>query len=184
MASSRHRRKGGRKKKAMLVGFPMNAKRYILSRGDFFFFQLEIELQLLGLLRKSGYQTVYKVHPERSQEARGLYDGHCDDLLETSFERVWQQADIIVFGSITTSTFGLTACLPRPMLAVEMPGLQWNDSVKSYLAHRCCLVPAHYDSSNRPYLNREILELQLEAAMESDIDYSYAENFLFPHASQ
>jgi hypothetical protein len=136
-------------KSVMLIGYPMTDLRYAWSAGDYFAFQLDVELRLADLLRKAGYRVVYKMHPDRRSEATGLLDDHVDEIVVTAFERIWPKADAFVFGNIMTTVFNVAILTDRPVVALDIEGYRWMQHVRSDLAQRVRFVPASFNSRNR-----------------------------------
>jgi hypothetical protein len=165
-------------KSVMVIGFPMNPVRYVLSQGDYFLFQIEIELQAIRALRAAGFKTIYKMHPERITEAQGIYESECDEVVLEPFERSWTKADAFVFPSITSSTFGFALCTPRPIAVVNLEGQRWNPRILDALSRRCSMIPARFDAGNRPILETEALVLALRS--DAGWDDGFVRDVLYP----
>jgi len=170
-------------KSVMVIGYPMNPTRYVLSQGDFFLFQLDLELQILRCLRRMGLRTIYKMHPDRIDEARGLFETECDEVMVSPFETVWSAADAFVFPCTTSTTFGFALCTPRPIVVVDVPGLKWNPRVYPGLSRRCRMVPASITPENRLLLD----QVALIAALGPDADRwddRFVSEFMYPQVRQ
>ncbi len=168
----------GSVKSVMVIGFPMNPRRYVLSQGDFFVFQIELELQTIRALRTAGFTTIYKMHPERIAEARGIYESECDEIVVEPFERCWSKADAFVFSSVTSSTFGFAVCTPRPIAVVDLDGQRWNPRIIDSLSRRCSMIPARFGTGNRPKLETDALVSAMRT--EKRRDDTYVRDFLYP----
>lgn len=165
----------------MVIGYPMNPTRYVLSQGDFFLFQLDLELQILRCLRRMGLSTIYKMHPERVREAAGIFERECDEVMIAPFEKVWSAADAFVFPCTTSTTFGFALCTPRPIVVVDLPGLRWNPKVYPSLAKRCRMVPATIGPENR--LNLDQGEFARALGPEAgNWDDHFVTEFMYPSA--
>lgn len=169
-------------KTVMIIGYPMNAHRYPYSVGNFFLFQLDLELRLAQLLKRRGYQVIYKIHPERTKEASGIFEGTVDRILPQPLESVYQQTDAFLFGCIASSTFGFTVCTNKPIFVIDIEGKDWNPEAYELLRRRCVMVPAHYDERNRLEFDEGYLLDKLGRRPEPP-DFSYFEEVMVPSRS-
>ena len=165
-------------KSVMIMGYPMNARRYPYSSGDFFLFQLDLELRVARFLKQAGYEVLYKLHPDRKKEVEGLFDGIVNRILIEPFESVHSRADSYFFGCITTSTFGFALCLNKPIYVIDLKSKMWNPEAYELLSRRCIMIPAHFDEANRIHFSEEHLLKGLTNLPEKS-DLSYVETFMF-----
>jgi hypothetical protein len=163
----------------MVVGYPMNAVRYLYSSGDFFLFQVDLELRMMRLFKENGFIVLYKVHPERRKEAEGIYEGACDQILGEPFEEVWPQADAIVYPITTSSTFGYALTTNRPLIALDLQGKRWNRDAYDLLKKRCTMVPAWFTERNRVDFDEKNLLEALQRKPETP-DYAYVRELMVP----
>lgn len=143
--AARRAPRAGPVRTVMVLGMAMNAIRYLFATGTFFSHLLHYELRVLDLLRANGYRTVYKMHPETAQFCGSLFKDHADAVAIESFEKVYDQADAYVFGVTSSSTFGFALTTVRPILALDIPGTEWNAATKPLLERRVSLIPADFD---------------------------------------
>jgi len=143
--------------KIMMVGYPMNVTRYPYSTGDFFLFQLDLEIRVIKLLKRHGLKVVYKMHPERQREAGGVFEDLADEVLTEPFEKVYGYADALFFGCITSTTFGFALCTQLPILVIDIQGTNWNREAYELLKRRCVMIPALFDESNRIQFDEDLL---------------------------
>lgn len=165
-------------KSVMIMGYPMNARRYPYSSGDFFLFQLDLELRVARLLKREGYEVLYKLHPDRKKEVEGIFDGIVDRILVEPFESVYSRADSYFFGCITTSTFGFALCLNKPICVIDLKSKMWNPEAYELLSRRCIMLPACFDETNRiQFSEKHLLDGLVNLPEKPDL--SYVESFMF-----
>lgn len=141
----------------MLIGYPHNASRSQYDVTDFFAFHLFLEVRLAEFLKDCGCQVIYKTHPDRRREAEGIFEGRVDEVVVTPFEQVLDSADVYLFTSTITSTFGVAVCTKRPVVVLDVDGKRWNPRFFSHFEQRCRLVPAGLDDANRFWFDAEKL---------------------------
>ncbi|RVU36754.1 hypothetical protein EOI86_16445 [Hwanghaeella grinnelliae] len=167
----------------MIVGYPMTALRYHYSPADFFAFQLDLEIRVCRFLKDQGYRVLYKAHPDRLKEVQGLFDDLADEVIATPFEEVWQQADAIFFGCMTSTTFGYTLCTNRPVIALDIEETEWNPALKPHLDNRCRFVSAYWDSRNRLIFDEKQFATALREPP-TPPDQGYANAVLLPQTDK
>lgn len=162
---------------AMLIGYPMNNQRYAWSAGDYFAFQLDAELRLARLMREAGLRVIYKVHPDRKQEARGLFEDEVDEVITTRFEDVWHLADAFIFGNIMTTVFNIAALTDRPLIALEVENYRWMPNVRQTCARRVRFIETRFGPGNRlEFDGAEVVRAVREA--HATVDATYAQTYL------
>ena len=163
----------------MIIGYPMNTIRYQYSAGDFFYFQLDLEIKLAKLLNKNGYRVIYKVHPDRADSVKGIFDDIVDEILVTPFEKTYQFADAIVFGCLTSTTFGYAVNTNKPIYLLDIEGQFWNKGVRKLLQKRCTMVTSFFDKSNRIIFDEDYIIDKLKEK-QFQPNYEYVEKLMFP----
>ena len=129
-------------KSVMIIGYPMTQYRPMEEVGLFFYIRLEFEYRLIMSLKNKGFRVLYKAHPDRLEEISGFFETIVDEFLVEPFEKVWTQADALVYGLTSTSTFGYGLCTNLPITLVNLEGTLWNPKQKKYLEGRISLVTA------------------------------------------
>jgi hypothetical protein len=163
----------------MLIGFPMNQSRYTEVPGHFSLVHLDLELRIARFLKSRGYSVTYKVHPDRLEEAQGLFEGIVDEIEPKPFEKVYQECDAYVFGHSDSSTFGIALCTNRPIISIEIEGKKWNPRPYELIARRCRLVPAHIDSRNRVIYDESQLVKHIEEKVRP-VNSEIIEQYMLP----
>jgi hypothetical protein len=167
-------------RRVMLMGFPMNADRYLGVPGYFFAPQVALELRLVRILKNHGFEVLYKIHPDRKQEAFDIFEPICNRVISQSFEQTWQEADAFVFKYIGSTTFGFALCTNRPIFLLDLEKEYWLPEHYTLLRKRCHMIPAWIDSQNRIRFTEDLLIDKLSQKPEYP-DFSYVRQFMFPH---
>ena len=145
----------------------------------FFYFQLDLEIKLAKLLNKNGYRVIYKVHPDRADSVKGIFDDIVDEILVTPFEKTYQFADAIVFGCLTSTTFGYAVNTNKPIYLLDIEGQFWNKGVRKLLQKRCTMVTSFFDKSNRIIFDEDYIIDKLKEK-QFQPNYEYVEKLMFP----
>jgi hypothetical protein len=178
---NRHAGKIGPEKirSVMVVGYPMDANRYIYGTGLFWNFKLDLELRIVRTLRQAGLKVLYRPHPAAQHVTPNLMAPEVDEVLLEPFEMVYQAADAILFTYPLTSTFGIGLCSEKPIIFINMEGEAWNKDLFRLLRKRCAIVSAKFDERNRVSFEPKDLLAAIDEAVETR-DYEYVFTYLFP----
>ena len=117
----------------MIIGYPMTQYRPMEEVGFFFYIRLQFEFRLILALKNKGFRVLYKAHPDRLDEISGFFEKIVDEFMVDPFEKVWNQADALVYGLTSTSTFGYGLCTNLPITLIKLDGTLWNPKQKKYL---------------------------------------------------
>lgn len=173
----------GKVRTVMVLGFPMNAYRSLSTPGNHFALHLELECRLMALLRAHGYKVLYKVHPERAEEARGLLDGFCDAIVPEPFEAVWDRADAFLIKDTTSTTFGHALCLNRPIVFLDFEKPCWRADHHELLCRRVRRVGAEIGPGCRVRFDEDELLAALAAPV-GEPDMAYVESAMYAGAER
>ena len=165
--------------KVMILGYPMNANRYYFNKALFWHFQLDLEIRLISLLQKYGFQVLYKIHPDRVSEAQYIFESLNVQIIAEPFENVWQQADALLIKNTASSTFGFALCVNRPIFLLDLNEADWQSDHYQLIKKRCEMIPAWVDESNQIQFEHNQL-IQSLSRKPSNPDYSYIEKYMFP----
>lgn len=149
--------------KIMIMGFPMNVKRYTDEAYLFFHYKLRLELHLFNLLKKTDYKVSYKAHPDRLRELGKLYQGLKVQVLKDKFENIWHKADVLIFTYTSTTTFGFALSCPVPIVLIEAEGTPWIKESRVKLQKRISILSS-YNEKNYKNINIETLSKAIEDA--------------------
>ncbi len=166
-------------KSVMIVGYPMNAQRYQYTNVGFFIFMLDLEIRIAKLLKKCGFKVIYKMHPERKGEAKGIFKGLVDSIITKPLETVYGEADALFFGYIHSSTFGFSLCTNRPIFQLDISKDIWNPLAYEHISRRTVMIPAYFDEKNRIQFDEAFLLEKLNQKPERD-NSDYVKKFMIP----
>jgi len=166
-------------KNIMVIGYPMTTMRYQYCVGDFFYFQLDLEIQIIKFLKKNGFRVIYKAHPSTADKLSLLFKDLVDEFLTEPFEKVYHLADALFFGNANTTTFGFAVNTNKPIYLFDIEGIRWNDGVNELLQKRCEMISASFNKRNRIQFNQDdILKKLLKK--HSAPNHEYSKQLMFP----
>ena len=164
-------------KKIMFIGYPHNQWRKHQGPVALSVIQLDFELRVIRQLRNAGYTVLYKVHPERVQEAEGFFEnmvtGHVQDNIN--------MADAFIFGSIRTTAFTIALCTNKPIVAFRIFPEPYSPFPKAFnlLEKRCQFINAYCDERNRIMFDENELLDELNRKL-SVPNNEFIETYMFP----
>ncbi len=173
-------RSSGKIKKVMIVGYPHNQWRRILYVGGSSLVRLDLELRLIDLLKKNGYEPIYKAHPETLKGIKGIFDNKVK-VLTNDFKESVEEADLFIFPTITSTAFFQGICSSKPAIALDL-SFKVSDpfpEVMGQLKKRCRIITTRMDERNRIVFNEEELLKAIESPS-SDIDIEFLREYMFP----
>lgn len=165
--------------KVMIIGYPMTPMRYFDYPGLYFYFQLDLELRLVSLLKANGFKVFYKIHPEVTNGIQSIFENLCDRVLSEPFENVWHEADAFITKSSASTTFGFALCTNRPIFFINLEKGCWDSEHYEKLKRRCHMIEAWVNKQNRIEFDEGKLIEGLSSKQEYP-DFSYIEKYMFP----
>ena len=166
-------------RRVMIMGYPMTPMRYFDYPGLFFYFQLDLELRLVSLLKAHGFEVIYKIHPEVTTEVQDIFEPICDKVVTEPFEKVWHEADALVVKYTASSTFGFALCTNRPIFLIDLEKENWHPEHYLSLRKRCHMIPAWMNKENRIEFDEDMFIEELSSKPEYP-DFSYVIKYMFP----
>jgi len=163
-------------KTIMIVGFPMTGLYYPFFPGGYAYAQLDLELRLGKLLRSNGYYVVYKPHPNTSSDVDAVFEGYADKVIKERFEDVLDQADCIIFGDFSTTTFGYSLPSNKPIVLIDVKGNYWHPRAFGLIKKRCSVVEVDAVEGRIVFDDQDVLDA-IDKSLENinyDILYEYA----------
>lgn len=119
---------------------------------------LDWQLRLVEAVQKMPIKLMCKPHPE------GLLRGQRHPLAAFAptstqpFETHIVWADRFLFDYGQSTTFAEALCTDRPIVFVDMGNPIFSARVKDMIARRCTVIPASFDTRNRPVVDIEALQ--------------------------
>jgi hypothetical protein len=130
-------------KNILLIGYPMGLARYPDDSYLFFNYRIKLEYTLSSMLKSCGYLLDYKAHPDRLKEIESVMSNVSNEIIEKPFEEVWQDADVLIFTYVPTTTFCFALNLPIPIVLIEIQGTPWYKNMRKSLEERVAIVKAN-----------------------------------------
>ena len=163
-------------KTIMIVGFPMTDLYYPLFPGGYTYVQIDLELRLGKLLRSNGYHVIYKPHPNTSNDVDAVFEGYADKVIKERFEDVLDQADCIIFGDFSTTTFGYSLLSNKPIVLIDVKGNYWQPRVFGLIKKRCSVVEVEAVDGRIVFDEKNVLNAIGKSLENIDYDilYEYA----------
>ena len=146
-----------KKNSAVLVGTPANIFRYTDELGQFFYFKFALEFKIINLLKKNGIHVVYKAHPDRLKEIRGLFENYVDEYVTTPFEKIWHKYDNYIFTDTASSTFGFSIATQKKVILLENNKELKNKKVDELISARIFKVKTDFNSDLKFSFNEKDL---------------------------
>jgi hypothetical protein len=98
------------------------------------------------------------VHPDRRQEAKGLFQGFSNvEIWEGYFEDYLDKADAFIFSHLRTASFSAALCTNKPIISLILEPEPFKPSLEAMelLGKRCRFVDAQFDKRNRIIFNEK-----------------------------
>lgn len=169
-----------KKNKSILVmGFPMGSLVYPGSEGYTFFNKLKIEIEIMKLLKKTGYKVLYKVHPERLFPIDKIMKKYCDKIIYGKFEKYDENSfDAIIHTYFLGSTFTFSLCNNYKIIALDQDMKSCTKEFQSILKSRCHIVRGGA-KNGVPYLDKKkLISIIKNIDKKNTVDLSKIKNYL------
>ncbi|HPF47234.1 MAG TPA: hypothetical protein PK690_10235 [Emcibacteraceae bacterium] len=141
--------------------------------------RLDWQCRLLDYLQLSGYNILFKLHPESiDHPPKNLYSSNNITISKLPFEDVIQEGDIVIFDYIFTSTFRTVLETNLPMIIIESVDYHLTSEAKDLLEKRAEFIKITYDDKNKATINSELLLSSIEKAKIKSNNHQFAELFL------
>ena len=149
-------------KRLLLIGYPMNTKRYLDDETLFFHQKLALELQIINTLKKRGYDISYRPHPDRFNSCLRLFTDLDVPISQESFPQVPDRYDIFIFTHPTTSTFGSLLQTSAGLILFDSKPELWRPFYKKLLRRRCEIIELEAGKTCQPMFDEEDLILRID----------------------
>jgi len=164
-------------KKIMLMGWPLNYRKYYTGAGHFFYNKLIFEFELIKILKKNNFYVIYKAHPDRPTQIISLFKDVVDEIIFEKFEsdHVQNMADAYFYSYIGTSTFVTAICSNKHVFLLDDLNYYRSDHLK-LLKKRINLVDCKF---NRKFKIDEKKLIKKINNLDKKINYEYIDQYLF-----
>jgi hypothetical protein len=164
--------------KIMLMGFPLNSHRYSYENNLFFYKMISLEYRIIIALKEAGYHVLYKVHPDREQEAKGIFNNFVDEYIPKPFENTWQKADLLLFTYTSTTTFGHALTTNLPIVLIDSAKKSRDIDDYELMRSRINILPAKVDDKMKIKFNKGSLINIISNDAINNFDFSYVDQIL------
>ena len=171
-----YKKKGKKIKNIMIMGWPMNSRKYF-DEGpcSFFYNKMIFEIELIKFLKKNNYNVFYKAHPERPEGINKIYGKIVDKIYFENFEKEnnFEDIDTLIFTHTCSSTFGYSLCTNKKIILLYNENY-FPDHFK-LLKKRVKILPLKFD--NKYKVNFAMLS-NLLAKNSFKFNYDYVKKYL------
>ncbi len=157
-------------RRVLMPGFPGLARVYTYDWTGFGIMRNPVEVQVSGMLRRAGYEVVYKPHPETASLMAPLMAPHVDSVALGSFEEAVDGVDAAIYLYPFSTTLPYVLLHGLPVVMIDVEGRDWLPEIRDGLARRCAFVPAALVPDNRVHIDEQQVVDGVRAAVDLDDD--------------
>ena len=147
--------------KVLLLGRPLNFFRITDARLSHFIQKVNLDLNLIQILNSLNFTVLYKPHPEWTHVANSLIHPRDATIVEGAFEDHWEKADVCIFTTVTSTTFGYALSTNLPIVLLDPVGNEWDMTMRQLVRARCALVQIGENDEGRVTLDKEAISLAI-----------------------
>ena len=162
-------------KNIMLIGFPMNSIRHLTEVGNFWYFKLQLEINILKSLKKENFNVIYKIHPDLIGWEK-IISKYCDEIRYTHFEEKLDDIDLIIFTYTANSCLNPAICSNIPIIIFDTFLDKFNKDQFQLFNKRCKILKINFDNSGYIFEEKKLIDSVNN--INPDIDNEYFEKFL------
>jgi len=164
-------------KKIMVVGAVVPKSYYARDTEYHKFSLLYNDIQMVKMLKKAGYYTIYKPRPDTMHETYDIFEKYADDVLKGKIEDVYKNADCLVFSTPYSTAFGFLLLTNRPIVLLNVKGYPWHPRVFELMKKRCSVVEAKAVDGKIVFDEQDVLNAVQESI--NNINYDILHEFAF-----
>jgi hypothetical protein len=156
----------------MLIGYPMNLYRDPDESHMFFHHKARLEYKILRILKDTVNvgKVIYKAHPDRLSEVKGMYESYADKIVVEKFEKVITNNNVLIFTYVSTTTFCYAINLPVPIILFNIKGTPWYNGMDSILSKRVAYVDCHYEGGVPYFKESDLVKALTEAKLKINLN--------------
>ena len=133
--------------KVMVVGYPLGDYVYINPSESHGLAYLRLEIELVKILKSTGYYVIYKAHPMTQDVGKYLFNEFADEYLTNTFEDVYERADCLLFTYAYSTTLGFSMLTKKPIVVMDVLCVNSNPRVYDLIRKRCMFIDAKPDGA-------------------------------------
>ena len=161
----------------MFIEFPLTEFRYPNTLA-FWPYQLDFIIRLASCIRKLGIKLIMKRHPDQLKASSGIYHPYFDELVDETFETVYERAHAFLFTNISTSTLYFALLTNKPVVLFDFQLEDMWEEVREPLRKRCRVVSSWFDDNGKVMFDEDALADALTKKPEQP-DEAFARQFMF-----
>ena len=169
-------------KKILFVSSIYNIDSSPLDPLPFIPILLDFELRLFNLLKRKGFQPIYKPHPENKLDVNEIFEQNGYEVLNQRFEEIFEDMGSIIFAIPSQTSFFNAMKTDIPIIMVDLGFKKWDNYALRMLKKRVGYVPTVFDNNNRILFKEHQLLKQIEASLLLN-DNTFAKNYFYPTIS-
>lgn len=140
---------------------------------------IDFQARLLAKLRSWGFEVVFKEHPESLARAPREFENVIGARnVNTRFEQAIEDADVLLFSYLRTSTFNITMRTNKPMVFIDFCDDIFSENARDLLAGRCPFVSAGVSPENRVVIDWDQLRDAIHESPRLADDKRFFERYL------
>lgn len=140
---------------------------------------VDFQARLLAKLHEWGFQAVFKEHPESAVRAPAKFESELGARNDARpFEQVIEDADVLLFSCLRTSTFNITMRTNKPAVYLDFNEDDFAEDARSLLSRRCPIVAAGVTQENRVWIDWEELRAALLESPARAMNTQFFERYL------
>ncbi|MEZ5813486.1 MAG: hypothetical protein R3E13_01965 [Alphaproteobacteria bacterium] len=136
------------------------------------------QARLISHLRSWGYEIILKLHPESPVMPPKVFENMGAEVMTDPFEVVMDQADMVLFDSVYSTTFRSVLSTNIPVALIDFYNHPWTEKARGLLEKRCSFMEGRFDEQNRKQVDWGALQNAIERSVELNdhtgfFDYYY-----------
>ena len=135
------------------------------------------DIQMIKILKKAGYYTIYKPRPDTMHETYDIFEEYADDVLKGKLEDVYKNADCLVFSSPYGTAVGFSLLTNRPIVLLNVEKCRWHPRVFELIKKRCSVVEVKAVDGKIVFDEQDVLNAVQESI--NNINYDILYEFAF-----
>ena len=174
---NRFKKKFKKSKNILIMGWPMNPRKYF-DEGPYSFFynKLILEIQIIKFLKKKGYNVYYKAHPENQYGIEKIFKKLVNGIF---FSKIQNNKDLnfidtLIFTNSCSSSFGYSLCTNKKIILLYKENY-FQDHIK-LLGKRVSIL--HMNFNSKKNFNHKYL-LKILDNSNYRYNYKYVSDYLF-----
>jgi hypothetical protein len=163
-------------KKIMVIGYIID-NCVAIDAEYHTFARLYHQLEIVKLLKGSGFYVIYKPRFEMLTEIKGIFEAYADEVIIDRFEDVYHSADCLLFSAPYSTTFGFSLLTNKPIVLINIKGNPWYPRAFELVKERCAVVKAETVDGKIVFNEQDVLNAVQESI--NNINYDILYEFAF-----